>query len=254
MKINRNINFLFFVVLVLIFGIGIITVSLHAQVGRGKKRLRGKVVNKDNEPIASADVVLVFKGRYQLNMKTRQMDFIPVDGNYGQVKFETKTNSFGRFRFIGLGYGQWEVTATFKDLNPAFCFVIIDKSITIRPVTLKLEKGSPNIGGAIPTRPNDTKDLDPETKKLLRNAKKLFKLGEELLEEDELEKAIMCFHLAAKRKPQWSAPYLKMGYAFFNLGNNKKALENFNKFLELDPGSLEAPTIKEMIEILKEEE
>ena len=53
MKISRAIIFL--TVLVLIFGIGIITVSLHAQVGRGKKRLRGKVVSKDNEPIAIFD-------------------------------------------------------------------------------------------------------------------------------------------------------------------------------------------------------
>ena len=211
-------------------------------------------MNKDNQPIVSANVVLVFKGRYQLDMKTRRMNFIPVDGNYGQVKFETKTDSKGHFRFIGLGCGQWEVTAAFKDLNPASRIVIIDRGITVRPLTLKLERDSPLGGGAISTSSTDTMDLDPETKKLLGNAKKLFKLGEQMLEADELEKAIACFHLAAKRKPKWSAPYLKMGYAYFNLGNNKKALENFNKFLELDPGSPEAPTIKEMVGILKEEE
>jgi tetratricopeptide (TPR) repeat protein len=211
-------------------------------------------MDKDNQPIVSANVVIVFKGRYQLDMNTRRVKFIPADGNYGQVKFETKTDSKGQFRFIGLGYGQWELTATFKDLNPTSRIVIIDKGETVRPVTLKLLRDSPLGSSAISTPSIDTMDLDPETKKLLGNAKELFKLGEQLLEADELEKAIACFHLAARRKPKWSAPYLKMGYAYFNLGNNKKALENFKEFLELDPGSPEAPTIIEMVEILKEEE
>jgi tetratricopeptide (TPR) repeat protein len=96
-------------------------------------------------------------------------------------------------------------------------------------------------------------ELDEETRKLLKNPKKLFELGETMLEHEELEKAIVCFHFASQAKPKWSAPYLKLGYTYFNLGKDKEAVENFKKFLELNPKSPEAPTIKELIEILKED-
>jgi len=256
MRRSRCINFLFFMVLGFIFGIGMMAISLNAQVGRGKERIKGEVVDKDNKPIASAHVVLEFRGHYRTNMKSYMAEFIPVSPGRG-MKFETKTDIKGRFRFIGLGYGQWEVTASYESLKPAFHIMVIDKDIHKRSVTLKLEEDLPQAGGITSPSSNSAidldLDLDPETKKFLGNAKKLFELGEQLLEADELEKAIVCFHLAAKRKPQWSAPYLKMGYAYFNLGNNQKALENFNKFLELNPESPEAPTVKEMISILKEE-
>jgi hypothetical protein len=244
-------------VLGFIFGIGMMAISLHAQVGRGNERIKGVVVDKDNKPIASAHVVLEFKGHYRTNMKTYMADFVPVSPGRG-MKFETKTDSKGRFRFIGLGYGQWEVTASYENLKPAFHIIVIDMDMRKQSWTLILKEDSPQAGGITSPSPSSAidldPDLDPETKKLLGNAKKLFELGEQLLETDELEKAIACFHLAARQKPKWSAPYLKMGYAYFNLGNNQKALENFNKFLELNPESPEAPTVKEMIAILKEED
>jgi glutaredoxin-related protein len=259
MRRSRRINFLFFVVLGFIFGIGMTSISLDAQVGRGRERIKGVVVDKDNKPIASAHVVLDFKGHYRTNMKSYMAEFIPVTSGKG-IKFETKTDSKGRFRFIGLGYGQWEITASHENLKPAFHIIVIDKDMRRQSWKMILEEDSPQANGI--TSPSTgsaidldlDQDLDPETKKLLGNAKKLFELGEQLLEADELEKAVACFHLAAKRKPQWSAPYLKMGYAYFNLGNNRKALENFKKFLELNPESPEAPTVKELTAILKEED
>ena len=236
--------------------LGMVTASLHAQVGRGKERVRGKVVDRDGKPIASAAVTIRFRGRYRQNMNTRMMEFEPATAGNRDIKFETKTDAAGGFRFIGLGFGQWEVIATYGDLEPGYEIVILQSGIKNRLLTLVLEKKPPNTVASTSTSTTDDlpDQLDEETKKILKSPKKLFELGEQFLQGNELEYAIRCFHLASKRKPKWSAPYLKMGYAYFNLGETKQALENFKKFLELDPDSPEALTVKEMVEILKEEE
>ena len=253
MKVHVSRVIRFSAVSVLIFGIVIL--SLHSQVGRGKEQLKGVVVDEDNKPIEGAVVVILFKGHYKLDMKTRKVEFIPTATANSEVKLETKTDSKGKFRFIGLGYGQWELTAAYGELEPGLEMVILQSGMRSRPLTLQLLKKVPQ--AAPPSAAADTlqleEDLDEETKKILKNPKKLFELGEQFLLNDELENAVRCFYLASRQKPGWSAPYLKMGYAYFNLGLTEKALEFFNKFLELDPKSPEAPTVKEMVEILKEE-
>lgn len=253
MKLNKMVTF--FVVLVLF--LGMVTASLYAQVGRGKERIRGKVVDKDGKPIASAAVTIQFRGHYRQDMKTRRVEFEPASASGMDIKFETKTDAAGRFRFIGLGFGQWELTATYGDLEPGYEIVVLQSGLKNRLLTLTLEEKSPNTGVSTSTSTSTSDDLsdqlDEETKKILKSPKKLFQLGEQFLQSNELEYAIRCFHLASKRKPKWSAPYLKMGYSYFNLGETKQALENFKKFLELDPDSPEALTVKEMVEILKEE-
>ncbi len=244
----------FSVVLTLIFAIT--GLSLHSQVGRGKERLKGVVVDEENNPIKGAVVAVLFKGHYKLDMKTRKVDFIPTSTAHSEVNLETKTDAKGKFRFIGLGYGQWELTATYGELEPALEIVILQSGMRNRPLTLMMFEKAPQIagpaGGSLDTL-QLKEDLDEETKKILKNPKKLFELGEQFLLNDELENAIRCFFLVSRQKPNWSAPYLKIGYAYFNLGLTEKALEFFNKFLELDPKSPEAPTVKEMVEILKEE-
>jgi len=254
MKVHVSRVIRFTAVSVLVFGIALL--SLHSQVGRGKEQLKGVVVDEENKPIEGAVVVILFKGHYKLDMKTRKVEFIPTSTAHSDVKLETKTDNKGKFRFIGLGYGQWELTATYGELEPGLEIVILQGGMRSRPLTLQLFKKVPQ--PAIPSAAAAgtlqlEEDLDEETKKILKNPKKLFELGEQFLLNDELENAVRCFYLASRQKPGWSAPYLKMGYAYFNLGLTEKALEFFNKFLELDPKSPEAPTVKEMVEILKEE-
>ncbi len=250
---------------------------LDAQVGRGRERVRGKVLDADKNPLDGAVVVIKFKGHYRLDPNTRKVEFMPYDGNYGEMKFETTTNAKGQFRFIGLGYGQWEITATYGDLKPDGQILLLDKDIGRRIINLTLEENTPgtpqglNFSSGGDTDDSDdsgdsdvidfTKPLpDPPSDRsarpsrgVPRDPEKLFKLGEALLKRDELEKAARVFVLAAQNKPEWSKPYLKLGYTYFNLGEMENALASFQKFLELDPKSPEAPTVTEMVEILKEE-
>ncbi len=163
---------------------------------------------------------------------------------------EILTTSKGRFRFIGLGFGQWEVIATFGDLPPARTIVIVDNQITRQPTKLVMKKEVPTTAASALAASGRVNTSLPKRK--TGNPKKLFQLGEDMLAVDEIEKAIQCFKLAIKVKPKWSAPYLKLGYAYFNMGDMEKAVIYFNKYLELDPESPESPTIQAIVESLKE--
>lgn len=242
----------------IVFISGIAPSSLNSQVGRGKEQLKGEVVNEEGKPIEGAAVVILFKGHYLMDMKTRKVDFVPATAGSSEIRFEAKTDKSGKFRFIGLGYGQWELTAVYGDLEPTFEIVVMQSGLRNKPLKMQMFKQAPPSAASPAGTPGTinlgaVEEMDEETKKILKDPKKLFELGEQLLSNDELENAIRCFYLVIQQKPDWSAPYLKMGYAYFNLGNNQKALEYFNKFLELDPKAPEALTVKEMVEILKEE-
>lgn len=241
---------LLWVVLVSLIAITCGTLGAQATAaGRGSEVIKGVVTNEDNIPMTGVKVVLQLKGHYRMSPNTRRVEFVPAGTTSQAIEKEIITKQKGEFRFVALGYGQWEVTATYKDLVPAVRLMILDRTFKPRPITLVMRKHVPlaAAGGVV----EDTSV--PEAKKIKKNAKKLYELGVQLLEYDELGKAVQCFRMATERKPEWSLPYLKMGYAYFNLGKDEKALENFTKFLELDPKSPEAATVKEMVAILKEE-
>jgi tetratricopeptide (TPR) repeat protein len=66
----------------------------------------------------------------------------------------------------------------------------------------------------------------------------------------QTDKAIEYYQLAIQIKPEWSEPYLKMGYAYLNKGDMAKAIEKLNEFLKHDPESPQAPVVKSLIESL----
>jgi hypothetical protein len=257
MKLNIAKTMRILSVSVLIVSIsGIAPRTLSSQVGRGKEQLKGEVVNEEGKPIEGAGVVILFKGHYLMDMKTRKVEFVPVSAGNMEIRFDTKTDKNGKFRFIGLGYGQWELTAAYGELEPAYEIVVMQSGLRSKPIKLQMFKKAPPSASSptgAPAGINLGEEIDEESKKILKNPKKLYELGEQLLANDELENAIRCFYLVIQQKSDWSAPYLKLGYAYFNLGNDQKALEYFKKFLELDPKSPEALTVKEIVEILKEE-
>jgi len=78
-----------------------------------------------------------------------------------------------------------------------------------------------------------------------------YNVGEIYFSNQKTDEAIHYFKLSAQIKPDWSLPYLKLGYAYINKGDYKKAKLNLNKFIELDPQSPEAPEVKNMIDYLE---
>jgi tetratricopeptide (TPR) repeat protein len=78
-----------------------------------------------------------------------------------------------------------------------------------------------------------------------------YNVGEIYFSNQKIDEAIHYFELSSQIKPDWSSPYLKLGYAYLNKGDYEKAEQNFDKFLELDPQSPEAPNVKNIIEYLE---
>jgi tetratricopeptide (TPR) repeat protein len=86
--------------------------------------------------------------------------------------------------------------------------------------------------------------LNPKDEILAYNVAEIF------FGNNQTENAIQYYQLAIQIKPEWSEPYLKMGYAYLNKGNMAKAVASLNEFLKHDPESPQAPVIKSLIESL----
>jgi tetratricopeptide (TPR) repeat protein len=86
--------------------------------------------------------------------------------------------------------------------------------------------------------------LNPKDEILAYNVAEIF------FGRNETDKAIEYYQLAIQIKPEWSEPYLKIGYAYLNKGNMAKAIEYLNEFLKHDPESPQAPVVKNLIESL----
>jgi len=89
-------------------------------------------------------------------------------------------------------------------------------------------------------------DLNPKDEILAYNVAEIF------FGNGNNEEAIKYYEIASKARPDWGDPYVKLGYVYLNLGDMKKAIEAFSKFVELDPENPEVPNIKEVIKGLKE--
>ncbi|MCP4219866.1 MAG: tetratricopeptide repeat protein [bacterium] len=227
---------------------------ITAQRTIGKERLKGTIVDKNNKRIESAWVILRYKGYYQRQSGGLQPRFIPATGKAASFTMERTSNKKGKWNFIGVGVGQWEITAGYQNLRTMVHSVRVLAGKSPDLITIKLEPLPPQEPGASPPATTGTANEAKDKKdKKTKDPVKLLDLGERLLAEDFTKKAIICFKLAAKYKPDWGMPYLRLGYAYFNMGKIKPAIAYFKKYLELDPKSEDAETVRDIIESLKEE-
>jgi tetratricopeptide (TPR) repeat protein len=86
--------------------------------------------------------------------------------------------------------------------------------------------------------------LNPKDEILAYNVAEIF------FGRNQTDKAIEYYKLASQIKPEWSEPYLKIGYAYLNKGDMKLAIDSLNEFLKRDPESPQAPVVKGLIESL----
>lgn len=78
-----------------------------------------------------------------------------------------------------------------------------------------------------------------------------YNVGEIYFSNQKVEEAIHYFELATQIKSDWGQPYLKLGYAYLNKGENNKAKKNFKRFLEIIPESPQAQSVQSIIEYLE---
>ena len=86
--------------------------------------------------------------------------------------------------------------------------------------------------------------LNPKDEILAYNVAEIF------FGRNQTDKAIEYYQLAIQIKPEWSEPYLKMGYAYLNKGDMAKAVEQLKEFLKHDPESPQAPVVQSLIDSL----
>lgn len=86
--------------------------------------------------------------------------------------------------------------------------------------------------------------LNPKDEVLAYNVAEIF------FGRNQTDKAIEYYLLAIQIKPEWSEPYLKLGYAYLNKGDMVKAVEYLHGFLKHDPQSPQAPVVQSLIESL----
>lgn len=109
--------------------------------------------------------------------------------------------------------------------------------------------------GEVHLRQNDMKsageffkkslDLNPKDELLAYNVATIF------FNNQKMDDAITYYLLASQIKPAWGAPYEQLGYAYLNKADYAKAIENFAKFLQVEPNSEKAPTVQAVLDQLK---
>jgi tetratricopeptide (TPR) repeat protein len=104
-------------------------------------------------------------------------------------------------------------------------------------------------------RQNDFKNSQEYFKKSLELNPKdeilAYNVAEIYFNNQKVDDAISYYVLATQIKPDWGLPFLKLGYAYLNKADYGKAVENFEKFLQVDPKSDQAPVAQAVIDSLK---
>jgi len=88
-------------------------------------------------------------------------------------------------------------------------------------------------------------DTYPENETLAYN------VGEIYFSSQKLDEAIQYFTIATQIKPDWPAPYYKLGLVSLNKADYQKARDNFQKFLELEPDSELSAQVKNILDYLE---
>ncbi len=88
-------------------------------------------------------------------------------------------------------------------------------------------------------------DTSPQDENLAYN------VGEIYFSNQKIDDALTYLELAAKIKPDWPDPYLKLGYVYLNKGDMIKAVEYFEQFLKLEPNTDRSARVQNIINTIK---
>jgi Tfp pilus assembly protein PilF len=169
----------------------------YSQAGRGVGRIGGVVVDTEDKPIEGVKVMIVFS----------------ADEN---LKHEATTNKKGEWAFLGLGTGNWNMTATVKGFLPVSKPLYVSQ-LSINPkVTVRLQKTSTGGGGII---------QDETTFVFLEKANQLFK-------EKKYDEAIASYQQFMEKNPAAYQVSLSIADCYQEKGEIEKAIELYNKIIE----------------------
>ncbi len=79
-----------------------------------------------------------------------------------------------------------------------------------------------------------------------------YNVGEIYFSNRQLNDAIRYYDTAIQIKPDWGLPYHKRGLVYLNMADYDRAKESFEKFLEVDPGSELAESVRSMLTTIEQ--
>jgi tetratricopeptide (TPR) repeat protein len=170
-----------------------------AQAGRGVGRLGGVVLDEKDNPIPGAKVVITY-----------------LQDVGGGLKLDTTTNKKGEWSFIGLGSGKWSIMVTAEGYSPYNQEVTVSQLEKNPKVTIKLKKAS--VGTSI--------IQDEASLELLDQGNQFFKDG-------KYDTALAMYQQFYEKNPAAYQILLNIGDCYREKGEFDKAMENYNKVLEL---------------------
>lgn len=168
-----------------------------AQVGRGQGRIGGVVVDDEGNPIKSAKIVIYFQGKENINR-------------------EATSDKNGKWSIIGLGSGDWRVTASAEGYIPTYIELYVSQLQVVPKITLTLKKIQPS---------EDKIVKDESTLALLDQASQLFKEG-------KYTEAIDLCREFIEKNPQAYQAHLSIGDCYKEMGEVGKAINEYILVLE----------------------
>ncbi|MBE3109609.1 MAG: tetratricopeptide repeat protein [Acidobacteria bacterium] len=183
---------------ILLFSAGIVL----GQAGRGVARMGGVVVDKDGKLVQGAKVTAVFD-------------------QPGGSTFETTTDKKGEWAFMGVGTGNWLVTATAKGYLPVTVSTYIRQLEKNPKVTLKLEKQAAGSGVV----------QDETTFQTLEEGNAFFKDG-------KYDTALTMYEEFLAKNPGAYQVLLNIGDCYREKGEYDKAIEKYNQLVQQAAGDV----------------
>jgi len=172
---------------------------LLSQAGRGVARLGGLVVDEQDKPLVGAKIVLTF-----------------MQDTGGGLKLEATTNKKGEWSFIGLGTGKWSLSASAEGYTTVAQEVTISQLEKNPRITIKLKKAS---GG-------NSIIQDQASLELLDQGNAFFR-------EEKFDTALAMYEQFYEKNPNAYQVLLNIGDCYREKGELEKAMETYNKVLEL---------------------
>ena len=166
---------------------------VHAQSGRGKGQFSGLVIDEAGKPIANASVQLIWQEE-------------------PSVSRETNANTRGRFRFIDLASGKWELWVKAKG------YVNTYMPLDIRQLT---KRGVIKI---ILKKPTKTLLME-----LLKDSGRLLEQGHQLYDAGRYDEARAFYTEFLRQHPEFYQVHLFMGDCYKAVGANDLAMAEYQK-------------------------
>jgi len=168
-----------------------------AQAGRGVGRLGGFCTDLGGNPLENIKIQIIFSQNENL-------------------KFDTVTNKKGEWSFLGLGTGNWNLTAFGPGYDPVSQGVYVSQLSVNPKVTIKLKKADKPGGGFI---------QDESTFAFLEK-------GNQLYREQKYDEAIGQFQQFIEKNPAAYQVRINIADCYREKGDFEKATALYNEIIE----------------------